>query len=80
MAPKAQASFAAFEVQPGVTLVADPPRLHDRLGQLRISRLREHFPRVPLVEDIAAKRRFMHWELFFADIFLVRGGFRSDPW
>lgn len=84
LAPKAQASFAAFEVQPELPLAADPPRLHDRLGQLRISRLREHFPRFPLVEDIAAKRRFMHWELFFADILLVRGGFDlilgNPPW
>ncbi len=83
-APKPQASFAAFEVQPGVTLIADPPRLHDKLGQLRISRLREHFPRVALVEEIAAAQRFMHWDLFFADILLVRGGFDlllgNPPW
>lgn len=84
LAPKAQASFAAFEVQPGLTLTADLPRLHDRLGQLRISRLREHFPHVTLVEAIATKRRFMHWELFFADILCSRGGFDlilgNPPW
>ena len=44
LAPKAQASFAAFEAQPSLPMAADPPRLHDKLGQLRISRLREHFP------------------------------------
>jgi hypothetical protein len=84
LAPKAQGSFSAFEVQPPLPMVADPPRLHDRLGQLRISRLREHFPRMTLVEDVAAKRRFMHWELCFADILLVRGGFDlilgNPPW
>jgi hypothetical protein len=84
LAPKAQSSFAAFEVQPGLTLVSDPPRLHDRLGQLRISRLREHFPRVMLAEAIAAKQHFMHWELFFADILVLRGGFDlilgNPPW
>jgi hypothetical protein len=84
LAPKAQPRFAELEVQPGLTMVADPSRLHDRLGQLRISRLREHFSRVPLVEDIAGKRRFMHWDLFFADILLLRGGFDlilgNPPW
>ncbi len=83
-APKAQASFAAFEVQPSLLIAADPPRLHDKLGQLRISRLREHFPRVALVENIATQQRFMHWDLFFADILLMRGGFNlvlgNPPW
>ena len=36
------------------------------------------------VEDIAATRRFMHWELVFADILLLRGGFDlilgNPPW
>ena len=44
---------------------SDPngPNLHDRFGQLRISRLREHFPRVKTVEDLATAARFLHWEL-----------------
>ena len=37
-----------------------------------------------LVEDITAKRRFMHWELVFSDILLQRGGFDlilgNPPW
>lgn len=44
------------------------PSLHDKLGQLRISKLRQHFPRVAQVEAIADDRRFMHWELCFADV------------
>jgi hypothetical protein len=60
------------------------PRLHDRFGQLRISRLRQTFTRIPQVEAIAARRRFMHWELTFADIFARRGGFDlvlgNPPW
>ena len=44
--------------------------LHDRLGQLRISKLRQHFARVAVVEAIAEQRRFMHWELCFADVLL----------
>ena len=58
--------------------------LHDRFGQLRISRLREHFPRVKTVEDLATAARFLHWELNFADVFARRGGFDlvlgNPPW
>ena len=65
---------------------SDPtgPNLHDRFGQLRISRLREHFPRVKTVEDLAMAARFLHWELNFADVFARRGGFDlvlgNPPW
>ena len=65
---------------------SDPtgPNLHDRFGQLRISRLREHFPRVKTVEDLATAARFLHWELNFADVFARRGGFDlvlgNPPW
>lgn len=60
------------------------PTLHDRYGQLRISRLREHFPRMKIVSGIADTRRFLHWELAFADVFEARGGFDlvlgNPPW
>jgi hypothetical protein len=65
---------------------SDPtgPTLHDRFGQLRISRLREHFPRVKTVEDLAMAARFLHWELHFADVFARHGGFDlvlgNPPW
>lgn len=71
-------------VQPGLSSAAKQPSLHDRLGQLRISRLREHFPRIPLVEGVAGERRFLHWELAFADVFARSGGFDlllgNPPW
>jgi len=58
--------------------------LHDRYGQLRITKLRQSFPRVAEAEAIAAEYRFMHWELTFADIFGARGGFDlvlgNPPW
>src|SRR5215471_18978114 len=58
--------------------------LHDRFGQLRISRLREHFPRIKTVEALATAARFLHWELNFADVFARRGGFDlvlgNPPW
>lgn len=60
------------------------PQLHDRLGRLRINRLREAFPRIAAIERIARQRRFMHWELSFADVFRSRGGFDlilgNPPW
>ena len=58
--------------------------LHDRYGQLRITKLRQNFSRVAEAEAIAAEYRFLHWELTFADIFASRGGFDlvlgNPPW
>lgn len=75
-------------VQPTLATQPAGPNLHDKLGQLRISKLRQHFPRVGVVEDIANARRFMHWPLCFADVLLDRpqraGGFDlilgNPPW
>ena len=54
--------------------------LHDRYGELRIKRLREHFPRITQVEALATRFRFFHWELSFADIFRARcRRLRPDP-
>ena len=71
-------------VQPVLATTVAQPSLHDKYGQLRIKKLREHFPRIATVEAIAATRRFMHWELTFADVFSQRGGFDlvlgNPPW
>ncbi len=71
-------------VQPVLTTAVAQPNLHDKFGQLRISKLRDHFPRIKQVEAIASTRRFMHWELTFADVFALRGGFDlvlgNPPW
>jgi len=84
LVPEVQPTLAGFETQLPLQQSADQPNLHDRLGQLRIKRLREHFPRVSVVEGIAARRRFMHWELCFADVLVQRGGFDlvlgNPPW
>ena len=87
LVPEVQPSFDGFEAQLPLsqpTGGANPPNLHDKLGQLRISKLRQHFPRVAVVEGIAEQRRFMHWELCFADVLLKRGGFDlilgNPPW
>ena len=72
------------DVQLSLATTPDQPKLHDRYGQLRISKLRGNFPRVKQVEAIATQRRFMHWELSFADVFARRGGFDlvlgNPPW
>lgn len=82
--PDVQPTFEGFETQLPLQQAADQPSLHDKFGQLRIKRLREHFSRVPVVEGIASCRRFMHWELCFADVLIQRGGFDlilgNPPW
>ena len=68
--PEVQATMEGFETQLPLAQAADQPNLHDKLGQLRISRLREHLPRIVQVEQVAEARRFMHWSLCFADMLL----------
>ncbi|MBN9373045.1 MULTISPECIES: class I SAM-dependent DNA methyltransferase [unclassified Hydrogenophaga] len=84
LVPEVQATFAGFETQLPLQQAAEGPRLHDRFGQLRIGKLRDAFPRIPVVEAIASRRRFMHWELCFADVLVTRGGFDlilgNPPW
>lgn len=72
------------DVQLSLAAAPDQPKLHDRYGQLRISKLREHLPRIKKVEAVAARRRFMHWELTFSHVFANGGGFDlvvgNPPW
>ena len=79
-----QPVFEGFETQLPLSQAADQPNLHDKLGQLRISKLRQHFARIPQVEAVDEARRFLHWDLCFADILLQRGGFDlllgNPPW
>ncbi|UBM09982.1 class I SAM-dependent DNA methyltransferase [Cupriavidus metallidurans] len=77
--PEIQGSLLGFETQLSLTEATDQPDLHDKFGQLRISKLRQHFPRVAVVEAIAEARRFMHWELCFADVLLGTGRKAADP-
>ncbi|MBL8408362.1 MAG: class I SAM-dependent DNA methyltransferase, partial [Candidatus Accumulibacter sp.] len=81
--PEVQATLFG-EVQPMLATAPASPQLHDKFGQLRISRLRTHFSRVAAVEALARQRRFLHWELTFADVFARRGGFDlvvgNPPW
>ncbi len=85
LVPDVQGSL--FDDEPGqLSLSAPTPEktLHDRYGELRIKRLRNYFPRVALVESLAARFKFFHWELAFADVFRESGGFDlilgNPPW
>jgi len=83
LVPEIQSSFFS-DVQLSLATTSGQPSLHDRYGQLRISKLRDNFSRVKLVEGIAAQQRFMHWELSFTEVFARRGGFDlvlgNPPW
>ena len=68
--PEVQATMEGFETQLALSQAPDQPNLHDKMGQLRISRLREHLPRIVQVEQVADDRRFMHWGLCFADLLI----------
>ncbi|MGH8145562.1 MAG: Eco57I restriction-modification methylase domain-containing protein [Rhodanobacteraceae bacterium] len=56
----------------------------DRYGVLNLRTLFAAFPRLARANAMAGQRRFFHWELAFADIFLERGGFDlilgNPPW
>jgi hypothetical protein len=83
LVPEIQPSFFGA-AQPVLTTTPEQPDLHDRYGQLRISKLRDNFSRIKQVEAVAAQRRFMHWELTFAHVFATGGGFDlvlgNPPW
>ncbi|NCC60083.1 MAG: hypothetical protein EOM12_03905 [Verrucomicrobiae bacterium] len=58
--------------------------LAEKLGYVDVDGLCKTFPRLNLVQKIAEKHRFLHWELEFADIFDEKGGFDlvlgNPPW
>ena len=61
-----------------------PLPLDVKHGRVRVETLIERLPRLRLVQDIADRQRFLHWELEFADILAQRGGFDlilgNPPW
>lgn len=81
--PEVQGSLLG-ELQPILASQPAGANLHDKFGQLRISKLRQHFPRIEAVETVVTAQRFLHWELCFADVLLQRGGFDlilgNPPW
>ncbi|MGQ4650335.1 Eco57I restriction-modification methylase domain-containing protein [Lyngbya aestuarii] len=53
-------------------------------GFVNLDKLKLVSPRLQLVEELAERYRFFHWELEFADIFRLNGGFDlmigNPPW
>jgi len=53
-------------------------------GQVDLEALVERSERLRLVREVSERRRFLHWELEFADVFSERGGFDlmlgNPPW
>jgi hypothetical protein len=56
----------------------------ERLGVVCVDDLCGKFDRLQLVQELAGKYRFLHWELEFADLFADKGGFDlvlgNPPW
>jgi len=59
-------------------------RAMEELGAVNVDALCDAMPRLALVRELAARHRFLHWELEFADVFADRGGFDAvvgnPPW
>ncbi|MCM8885064.1 MAG: N-6 DNA methylase [Candidatus Thiodiazotropha sp.] len=53
-------------------------------GELHLEKLMQQFPRLKLVNALAERFKFFHWELSFADLFADKGGFDimlgNPPW
>jgi type I restriction-modification system DNA methylase subunit len=79
-----EAQDTLFDELPGQQAERRDKTLHDRYGELRIKRLRDHFPRIKVAEALTVRHRYFHWELAFADIFARHGGFDlilgNPPW
>jgi hypothetical protein len=56
----------------------------DDHGQVDLEEVVKRSDRLKLVREVAVRRRFLHWELEFADVFEDRGGFDlilgNPPW
>jgi len=58
--------------------------IYQESGYVNLEKLCRDYPRLALVQELAERYRFHHWELEFADLFDVRGGFDlvlgNPPW
>lgn len=62
----------------------DAVAVRDELGDTDMSVLLREQPRLRLVQELADREKFLHWQLVFADQFADRGGFDlvigNPPW
>lgn len=58
--------------------------LSAQLGRVDVREAIAKLPRLGLVQQLAKRHRYLHWELEFADVFADRGGFElvvgNPPW
>lgn len=75
--------FKGFGTQ-GSELANEVQAQINGLGEVNLEQIRQLYPRLQIVDDIAKQQRFMHWELEFANLFYERGGFDlvigNPPW
>lgn len=75
--------FIGFGTQ-GSALANEIQSQINDLGVVNLEQIRNLYPRLRVVDDIAKQQRFMHWELEFANLFYERGGFDlvigNPPW
>ena len=68
----------------GVGKQPDLPYGQDEFGFVNVDALCRDYARLGLVQELADRYRFHHWELEFADLFTERGGFDlvvgNPPW
>ena len=76
------AILARRQEAPAAEITEDPAR--DELGDTDIDKLVQEQPRLRLVQELAVKEKFLHWQLVYADQFADRGGFDvvigNPPW
>ncbi|WP_144373975.1 Eco57I restriction-modification methylase domain-containing protein [Vogesella urethralis] len=72
--------FPDTVAQPGLDFTPE----RDRHGHVDLAALMAALPQLQVAHAVALQQRFMHWELEFADLFKVRGGFDvilgNPPW
>jgi hypothetical protein len=73
-----------FLLNIGNTPVQQGLDLYEERGYVNLNKLCRDYPRLALVQELAERYRFHHWELEFADLFAERGGFDlilgNPPW
>ena len=73
-----------FLLNIGNTPVQQELDIYEERGYVNLNKLCRDYPRLALVQELAERYRFHHWELEFADLFAERGGFDlilgNPPW
>lgn len=71
-------------VTEGTEIAQEFQSLYATKGQVNLDELRKQHERLAIVNEIAKKQKFQHWELEFADVFEENGGFDlvigNPPW